>query len=214
MPDVSTVQLPPVPPDIGGPPELITTPPGRHHRGWRVALIAAVAVLVLAIPLVLILVLGGDSGRPGIGTPGPGPTTTANAGPSGPAGASPTATATAGALDGRISAGQLANATLDIPAWPTDNVTCRSGPVTFRSGWELDTSQYLHNRNAMLSVAASRGPVYGDVDRDGAAETVIRMFCVGTVEGGSSQVLALDRTAGCLTVVRVRIQPDRYGHLR
>lgn len=194
MSDTSTVQLPPVPPDTGGPPEPLTTPPGGHRRGWRVMLIAAVAALVLAIPLVLILALGRDPGRPGTGTGGPGPTNSVGVSPPGQPTASPTAAAPA--PDGRIPISQLINATLDIPAWSSDNRACRSGPVTFRNGSEPDVanSPYPHNHNAMLPLADNRVPVYGDVDRDGAAETVIEIFCLSDImEGGSAQVLALDR---------------------
>ncbi|HET8657487.1 MAG TPA: hypothetical protein VFM55_00635 [Micromonosporaceae bacterium] len=180
MSSYSTVQLPPV---AGGaePP----APPPPRRRGLRTAFVAMVAVLVLAVPLVLYLVLRGDS-APEAGSPPAVPQPTASA-PAPPA-AAPTAAPTqqAPAPDGRIPLALLRNATLDIPAWPADNMTGPSGRLTFRDGEATPPSSI--GPHVLL-----RDVTYGDVDRDGAQETLAEIDCV--IQGGSQQVVAFDRNA-------------------
>lgn len=183
MSDYSTVQLPPV---VGGPAQPWAPPP-RRRRGLHITLTAAVAVLVLAVPLVLFLVLRGDTAPQATNPPAtPGPTASAPAPPA-PA---PTATRGARAPDGRIPLAQLRNATLDIPAWPADNLTGLSGRLTFRDGEVTsppDAAFSFERHIVIFSVT------YGDVDRDGAQETLAVIGCV--VQNGSEQVVVFDRDA-------------------
>jgi hypothetical protein len=188
MSDRSTLLLPPVP---GGPPGPDAEPPPPRHR-WRVVLIVAAAVVVLAIPLALFFVLRGGSNSP-IANPTPtgGPTATASA-PTSPA---PTATATGEpAPDGRISLAELKNATLDIPPWPADNLTGVSGRLKFVDGQVVSPpdATFPFERHIIIFETT-----YGDVDRDGAQETLALIGC--WVQGGSDQLVAFDR--------------DREGHI-
>jgi hypothetical protein len=143
-------------------------------------MIAAAAVLVLAIPLVVFAARGQL------------PWQQTNA----PVTSSPTATpppsATPGgpAPDGRIPLAELKNATLDIPAWPTDNLTGLSGRLTFVEGEVISPvdAAFSFERHIIIFSA-----IYGDVDADGAQETIALIGCV--VQGGSEQLVAFDRDA-------------------
>jgi hypothetical protein len=178
MADQATLLLPP---DPGGPSEPYSQPPGRR---WRIVLVAAAAVMVLAIPMVLFFVLRGDSGRQLVNpSPTGGPSATTPASPV------PTATATGEPVpDGRIPLAELKNATLDIPAWPADNLTGVHGRLTFVNGDVLSPpdATFPFERHIIIF-----NVMYGDVDRDGAQETVAVIGCV--VQGGSEQLVAFDR---------------------
>lgn len=183
MTDYPTVQLPP---GLDGPPEPIA-PPVRRRRGLHIMLIAVVAALVLAVPLVFYFALRGDSQKPETAPPPTvGPTATVPATPT-PA---PTATPRAPAPDGRISLAELKNATLDIPAWPADNLRGRSGPLTFVNGQVVSPPDAAFPYARYIVILAT---AYGDVDRDGAQETLAQIGCV--IQGGSEQIVAFDRDA-------------------
>jgi hypothetical protein len=150
-------------------------------------LITALAVLVLATPVALYFVLRDDSRG---AAPGPAPSAIPSPGTS----AAPSASAptTAPAPDGRIPRDFLLNATFVVPPWPADNLTGPSGLLTFHNGQVLvpPDDQFDFERHILIL-----GVTYGDVDRDGADETIVEIDCV--VQGGSQQVVALDRdTAG------------------
>jgi hypothetical protein len=85
--------------------------------------------------------------------------------------------------DGTIPMDQLRDATLDIPAWPADNLVCPAGRQRLRNG----TVEVGGGRRIYLLRA-----YYGDVDRDGAPETLVEIGCV--TQTGSDQLLALERT--------------------
>jgi hypothetical protein len=184
MSDSTTLQLPPVPPELPQP-ELPPPEERPRRRRLRAALIAAVAVLLVAAPLTLYLMLRDDS--PSI-TPAPepstGPTSSVSVEPSTTA---PTATP---APDGRFSLEQLRNATFTVPAWPADNLTGLSGRLTFHDGQVLvpADNRFPFERHIIIG-----GVTYGDVDHDGASETIVELACV--VQGGSQQLVALDRDA-------------------
>jgi hypothetical protein len=182
MSNSTTLQLPPVPPEVP-PPELPPPEERPRRRGLRVALVAALAVLVLAVPLALYLVLRDDSsGIAPVPEPSTGPSSSVSVAPST---AAPTATP---APDGRISLERLRNATFSVPAWPTDNLTGTSGRLTFHNGQVvvLADNRFPFERHIIIG-----GVAYGDVDRDGASETIVELDCV--VQGGSQQLVALDR---------------------
>jgi hypothetical protein len=96
--------------------------------------------------------------------------------------------ATANAPDGRISLTDLSTATLQVPAWPSGMLGhCPDGPV--RMGTKGSATY--------TPVEILGQPVYADVDRDGALETVINLTC--SPQGSAQQVLAYDRdTAGAI----------------
>lgn len=181
MSDYSTVQLPPV---AGGAEPPLAPPP---RRGLRTTLIAAIAVLVLAVPLVLYFLL-----RSGSTPEATNPPAAAEPTASAPAPPAPAPTKRAPAPDGRIPLEQLKNATLDIPAWPADNLTGLSGRLTFRDGEVTSPpdAAFPFERHIVIFTAT-----YGDVDRDGAQETLAEIGCV--TQNGSVQLVAFDRdTAG------------------
>ncbi|BCJ49360.1 hypothetical protein Asp14428_08350 [Actinoplanes sp. NBRC 14428] len=177
MSDEPTLRLPAVP-----------EPPDGHRRAWRIAGLAALLTLVLLLPIGMYLVLRGG-GEP--------PAAPAGSPPSPPAAPTspPPSSAPAPAPDGRIPLTTLANSTLTVPPWPADNLRGPSGRVRFHDGVfavpPAGTGREPPScgRLVILSVA------YGDVDRDGAGETVAGIGCL--IEGGSKQIVAFDRnTAG------------------
>jgi hypothetical protein len=192
MSDMSTVQLPPVPPGQEPPEEVPseTGPPepNRRPRWVRVALIVALAIVLVATPLTLYALLHDGSsdtgGTGGVGGGGPADTPTVSVEPS----VAPTGAPGVPAPDGRIPAETLRNATIDVPPWPADNLTGISGRVTFHNGEVLvpADSRFDFERHMLI-----RHPSYGDVDRDGATETVVQISTF--VQGGSTQLVALDR---------------------
>ncbi|WIM92503.1 hypothetical protein ACTOB_004446 [Actinoplanes oblitus] len=98
------------------------------------------------------------------------------------------------APDGRIPLSVLREATLDVPAWPADDVRGPSGRLRFHGGQvpiaprTVPAGQPPYGDSVMiLSVA------YGDVDHDGADETIVVLGCL--IEGGSKQIVAYDRDA-------------------
>jgi hypothetical protein len=205
MSDQSTVQLPPLPPDQGPPDELPPDagPPehGPRRRWVRITLIAVLAILLVAAPLTLYLLLDEDSpdtGGAGGGGVAPSQAPGVSAEPSG-AVTSPGAPGAPGAPapDGRIPREVLRNATIDVPRWPADNLTGVSGRVTFRNGEFLvpADSRFDFERHEIIGAVT-----YGDVDRDGAAETVVQISTF--VQGGSTQLVALDRNrAGAIVTM-------------
>ncbi len=96
--------------------------------------------------------------------------------------------------DGHIPPATLREATLDVPAWPADDVRGPSGPLRFHDGSvpighrEVPDGQPPYGESVIiLSVA------YGDVDHDGADETIVVLGCL--IEGGSKQIVVYDRDA-------------------
>ncbi len=188
MSHTPTIELPPAPPPL----------PAGHRKRRRIALVAGAAALVLAVPPTLYLALHNESGHSAAAMPSVSLQPTVTGKPTVTATAAPTATppTTPGtstvpavpAPDGRIALATLKNATLDIPVWPKDNVPGLSGPVKFTDG-----KVYIP---ADAAYPAGRGMVierivYGDVDRDGAQETVAAIGAY--IQGGSQQLIAFDR---------------------
>jgi hypothetical protein len=94
--------------------------------------------------------------------------------------ASPAASSAPGEM---IPMDQLRDATLDIPAWPTDNLVCPAGRQRLRNGVvDVGGGKRLYLLHAY----------YGDVDRDGVPETLVEIGCI--TQTGSDQLLALERT--------------------
>ncbi|MEV0895398.1 hypothetical protein [Actinoplanes sp. NPDC049802] len=176
MSDSSTLRLPIPPPE---------PPAGRARQRWLLTLIAALATLVLALPVAVYLLLrdGADQAAPTAPPPSSSaPPVSPSSGP-----ATPPA-----APDGRIPLATLGESVLDVPAWPADNVRGSSGPLRFHDGTVALGERTAPARTppygmeiVILSVT------YGDVDGDGADETVAELSC--RVEGGSEQLVAFDR---------------------
>jgi hypothetical protein len=128
----------------------------RHHA---IALVV-LAALVIAIPAAAYAAIGGHRQ--------PAPATTVQQRPG----------------TGRISAGDLGRATLDVPKWAPDAVFtgCPSGSLKFVNGSHaIRATQSIHLEQV----------VYADVDGNGSDETVARFACVD--EESTYQVVAFDR---------------------
>jgi hypothetical protein len=180
MSDEPTLQFPAVP-----------EPPERQRCAWRIAVIAVLATLVLLLPIATYLLLrtgGGQSTPPGATMPSPTPPATTTTPASPPVTASPSR-----APDGRIPLDTLGNSTLTIPPWPADNVRGPSGRVRFHDGAYTipQTGQSIPHRPPTGTQLAILAVTYGDVDRDGADETVAEIGCL--IEGGGKQLVAFDR---------------------
>jgi hypothetical protein len=151
-------------------------------------------VLVVLVPLALYVLLRGNGPEqagnppPATGPTATGPTATATASPA-PA---PTATGGEPAPDGRIPLATLKNSTIDVPPWPADNLGGLSGPLTFVDGQVLSPPDATFPFERYIVILDA---TYADLDGDGAQETLADIGCV--VQGGSAQIVALDRdTAG------------------
>ncbi|MGC9671484.1 hypothetical protein ACNTMW_33695 [Planosporangium sp. 12N6] len=160
----------------------------RHRRRVRTIAATTLAALVVAGPAVAYAAINADPHGPPsqVATsqsPTPEPSTSAAPAPSASAGpSSPPA-----APDGRISEQELKHATLDLPAWPSDefNRGCVSGPTTF-------TDDGRHYIKASMHLWIGK-VAYADVDHDGATETIVVITCGD--QGSTYQVVALDRDA-------------------
>ncbi|MER7459471.1 hypothetical protein [Micromonospora sp. NPDC126480] len=154
----------------------------RRRRRRAAVVTAAAVVLAVAVPVGATAALH----RP---DPAPGPARTGSPTPSGTTGSptttpSSTASPTPAAPDGRITRAQLLAARLDLPAWP-DHVpdSCATDDVRLRSGPQDDAVPTLLD-----------GPRHGDLDGDGATETVVLVAC-RFGEASAKQVVAFDRDA-------------------
>ncbi|PSK65368.1 hypothetical protein B0E53_02686 [Micromonospora sp. MH33] len=159
-----------------------------RRRRRRTAVVAAAAVvLAVAIPVGANAALHRPDPPPGpaqTATPTPSETTTS---PTPPPPAPSTASPTPAAPNGRISRSQLLAARIDLPAWRPGQV-CKAGPTRI-----ADT--YRQEGDVLLEDLA-----YGDVDGDGAVETVALLRCL-IFQSGPSQVVVLDRDAAGRIVV-------------
>ncbi|MEV1331272.1 hypothetical protein AB0J20_17050 [Micromonospora costi] len=153
----------------------------RRRRRAAVAAGAAVAVALVVAPIAATAALRRDAPPPVppavTPTPTP-PTPTPSASPSVRPSPPPTSRAPK-VPDGRISERDLLAARLDLPAW-------RPGPGCPDEGARMVGEATRDGTNVLEGLA------YGDVDGDGATETVALVHCLlGT--GGPAQVVAFDR---------------------
>ncbi|GAB7037673.1 MULTISPECIES: hypothetical protein [Catenuloplanes] len=185
--------MPMVPPVEDG------TPPGapNRRRTGRAVLIAALFACVLLAPVAVVMLVR-DGGAPPSGAPVavpsavPSVTSPVAGGPAAATSAPGTGAPTAARPpDGRIPAGVLKNALLDVPPWPADNVQGPSGPLRFRNGLFTIPDQTVDEGTAWGKQIAIGTVSYGDVDRDGADETVAVLDCM--IQNSSQQVVAFDR---------------------
>jgi len=164
---------------------------GHRRRLWLV--VAAVAALVLLVPLLAYaIVRSGGEDQPAAG---PSPSQPAPTEPAAPS-ATPAPTEQQSPVpDGHIPMNVLREATIYLPAWPSDaRVPGPSGWVPFTDG------QNVPANGAPVRLTAT---AYGDLDRDSAAETVVNVLA--GYEGGSWQLLALDRDANGKIVTLGRV---------
>ncbi|MGN9802229.1 hypothetical protein [Micromonospora sp. L32] len=170
----------------------------RRRRRSHLAAGATAALTLLAGPVVGYAAL--DRSAPGPTPVEPTPSATASPSPTPSGSGSPTpssattSTSPTGAPDGRISRAQLLAGPVTLPTWHVD-AGCPNGRVrlTGEAGWETNTLLALDT---------------GDIDGDGAAETVALVQCVrGT--GGPQQVVAFDRDGSGRIVTVGRVAASR-----
>lgn len=160
----------------------------RRRRRRTAVVTAAAVVLAVAIPV------GANAALNRRPDPRPGPAQTATPTPS-ETSASPTptppapstASPTLAAPDGRITRSQLLAARIDLPDWRPGPV-CTAGPTRV-------AGTYRNEGDVLLD-----GLAYGDVDGDGAVETVALLRCL-IFQSGPSQVVVLDRDSDGRIVV-------------
>ncbi|MEU9827003.1 hypothetical protein [Micromonospora chersina] len=173
-----------------------------RRRRRRTAVVAAAAVvLAVAVPVGANAALNRrPDPRPGpaqTATPSPSETT---ASPTPPPPTPSTASPTPAAPDGRITRSQLLAARLDLPAWSENPpTTCVSDNVRLRSAAETDSVPRL-----------LADPRYGDLDGDGATETVALVAC-RYGEASGKQVVAFDRDEAGRIVTMGRVVTTREG---
>ncbi|GAB7045074.1 hypothetical protein JCM9534A_02000 [Catenuloplanes indicus JCM 9534] len=196
--------MPMVPPVEDG------APPGapKRRRARRAVLVAALLVIVLLAPIaVLLFVRGGGMPRGGpVAVPSAAPhvTPTGTGSPAAATSVPDTRTPTrVPPPDGRIAAGVLKNALLYVPPWPADNVAGPSGPVQFRNGLFTVPDRAVDEGTAWGKQIVIGAVTYGDVDRDGADETIAELECM--IQGSSQQVVAFgrDRAGAVVTLGQV-----------
>ncbi|MGC4744088.1 hypothetical protein ACLQ28_00255 [Micromonospora sp. DT201] len=167
----------------------------RHivrRRRRRAAVAVAVALVVaVTVPVAGQVGLRRDSG------PAP-----ATAPPTPSDSPSPVVSSPPAVPDGRIDRAELLAATVDLPAW--DDLPDRpNNKVCASRGVRLSGDPVGTDTNLLVELD------YGDVDRDGATETVILVRCLfGT--RGPAQVVAFDRDAAgrIITLGRVAATAD------
>lgn len=152
----------------------------RHRR--RVATTSAVALALVFVvgPVTAVAALNRTPAPPSppittVSPTTPSPSTT----PSPTAAPTPTAPPSSNAPNGPITRSELLGARLDLPAW-------RPGPGCPAEGARLTEKTSRNGDNVLATVA------YGDIDDDGATETVALIRCTVN-QGGPAQVVAFDR---------------------
>jgi hypothetical protein len=132
----------------------------------------------------------------------------------------PVPTAVQAPPDGRIPLATLREATLDVPPWPADGLQCPSGRMRFRAGEATVTPQTVPDGRPPAGQSLTiLSAAYGDIDRDGADETVAVLGCM--IEGGTKQIVAYDRgrdgriiSHGRVTVTTGEVRDIRDTSLR
>ncbi|MEV0729400.1 hypothetical protein [Polymorphospora sp. NPDC050346] len=162
----------------------------RHRRRVAVTTGAALALVLVAGPIAGYAALNPESAprpEPGVSvsptepstplplTPTPTPTPSDSASPS-------------SAPNGRISRAELLKSKIDLPPWQRD-FGCKTSQARLVDHYQTRPANLL------------REVAYGDIDQDGATETLAIVQCMVN-QGGPVQVIALDRDArGRITTV-------------
>ncbi|MEU8215696.1 hypothetical protein AB0C47_08010 [Micromonospora taraxaci] len=161
----------------------------RHHlrqrRRMTAAAVAAVAVVLVVAPVVANAALRDDRNPPVPAEsvePTP-PPTSAPPTPT-PTGSPSATTGTPNAPDGRISRAQLLATRVDLPSWPSG--MAEGGCATSKVRLKDDT------KDTYVSMLADNEFEHGDVDGDGAVETIAIVAC-RYGEASAKQVVAFDR---------------------
>ncbi|MGA5312259.1 hypothetical protein [Micromonospora taraxaci] len=166
--------------EVPGPAAVRRTVRGRNRRRWGAT--ATTALALFGGSAIGYAAMNGPDHQPGPVDPTPSisvsPTPDSSTSPT-PGPSVTTGGPTSVVPDGRISRAQLLDASVTLPAW-------RAGRDCPTSGVRLSGDNVREGVNWLLTLD------HGDVDGDGAVETVALVQCVfGT--GGSMQVVAFDR---------------------
>ncbi|NJC16138.1 hypothetical protein F4558_005964 [Micromonospora profundi] len=159
----------------------------RRRRQTRAVAVAAAAVVLVLAPVVANAALNSERRTPTPAetvsptdppTTGPLPTPSITGTPSATPSTAPSAP------DGRISRAQLLAARVDLPKWPSETPErCTTSDVRLRGDAKPTDVPWLSG------VAIK----HGDLDGDGADETVALIGCRGYGETWAKQVVAFDR---------------------
>ncbi|MEU8423778.1 hypothetical protein AB0C15_23200 [Micromonospora sp. NPDC048835] len=179
----------------------------RRRRMTAVAVVATAVALVVA-PIVANAALRGDQNQPALAASVE-PTAPPTSAPPTPT-PTPTPAATTDAPkppDGRISRAQLLAAHVDLPSWPSG--PAEGGCATSKVRLRTSTTQ------TFVSELADDAFQYGDLDDDGAVETVAVVAC-RYGEASAKQVVAFDRDPDgrIVTVGRVVRTGDGFDDIR
>ncbi|MEU4472159.1 hypothetical protein [Micromonospora sp. NPDC023888] len=181
----------------------------RRRRRMAAAAVAAAAVVLVVAPVVANAALNDDDQTPPVPaesvTPTPSPPW-APPTPS-PSTGSPSPSVTSTAPDGRISRAQLLAARVDLPNWQPGEMEggCATAEVRLR----VDTD------DTYVAELAEAPFGYGDLDGDGAVETVAVVSC-RYGEASAKQVVAFDRDRDgrIVTLGRVVRTGDGFDDIR
>ncbi|MBF9129545.1 hypothetical protein I0C86_11290 [Plantactinospora sp. S1510] len=152
----------------------------RRRRQRTAVVMSVVAVAVIAVPVASFTALSDRGPAPGgTGVPPPSLAPTPSATPT----VSPTPTGTPPPPNGRLTREELLGGTFDLPDWPEGTSSTCGGPaVKLRSG------PVNEEVPALLDLS------HGDVDSDGAVETLARLECRSSADW-PKQIVAFDRDA-------------------
>ncbi|MDG4783964.1 hypothetical protein O7614_30365 [Micromonospora sp. WMMD961] len=182
----------------------------RRRRRMTAMAVAAAAVVLVVAPVVANAALRGDRNPPvpaeSVEPTAP-PTSTPSTPTPTPTGSPSTTTSTPSAPDGRISRAQLLATRVDLPSWPSG--MAEGGCTTSKVRLKDDTT------DTYVSMLADNEFEHGDIDGDGAVETIAVVAC-RYGEASAKQVVAFDRDADgrIVTVGRVVRTGDGFDDIR
>ncbi|MGW5560382.1 hypothetical protein ACWER9_24545 [Micromonospora sp. NPDC003944] len=180
----------------------------RQRRRMTAAAVVAMAVVLVVAPIVANAALRDDQSPP-VPAESVEPTAPPTSAPPTPT-PPPSPAATTGTPkppDGRISRAQLLATRVDLPSWPSG--PAEGGCATSKVRLKASTTQTL------VSELAADAFEYGDLDDDGAVETVALVAC-RYGETSAKQVVAFDRDPDgrIVTVGRVVRTGDGFDDIR
>ncbi|WP_433127399.1 hypothetical protein ACQPWW_31160 [Micromonospora sp. CA-240977] len=180
----------------------------RRRRRMAAVAVAAAAVVLVVAPVVANAALNNDDRTPPVPAESVTPTPPAPSAPPTPpptGSASPNTAPTA--PDGRISRAQLLATRVDLPNWQPGEMEggCATAKVRLRTNTD----------NTYVSELAENAFRYGDLDGDGAVETVAVVSC-RYGEASAKQVVAFDRDreGRIVTLGRVVRTGDGFDDIR
>lgn len=193
----------------------------RRRRQARIGAVGVFATVLIVAPIVAFAgidrgsppppIVGAStpssSGSPDSPTPSPSSSPVSSPKPTGSATPKDTAQycdrSPAQALpNGAISARELCDATLTIPAWPTEakGWGCLSGPVKLNAGHHnIGDSFHLNMGTELVGREQARTLTYADIDQDGSNETIALVSC--SREDWHSQIVVFDRLNGKIRTI-------------